>query len=267
MSTRQDNQNADIRETFAPHSAHTLPDIKLISHSNIFYWWPAWLAGFAMALISYVQGRDVSIVPEFVERIHPSNNPGIFFIAVLILLIIFTTTKLRGIYSVVSVVTFAFFVVLFAWFGWWDDILRIIPQLSARANVGFYLLFSTALLLVWLLAFFVFDRLTVWRIRPGQMVEERLIGGQARSYDTNGLVFERKGQDLFHDIILGLGAGDLTLTIGGANEETIQIPNVLFVKQKVKAIERLISVKPEVVRDNPARPPQHLIRIGLLSCF
>jgi len=101
-----------------------------------------------------------------------------------------------------------------------------------------------------LLAFFVFDRLTVWRIRPGQMVEERLIGGQARSYDTNGLVFERRGQDLFHDIILGLGAGDLTLTIGGANEETIQIPNVLFVKSKVKAIERLISVKPEVVRDN-----------------
>jgi hypothetical protein len=250
MSTRQENQNADIRETFAPHSARTLPDIKLISHSNIFYWWPAWVAGFAMALISYVQGRDVSIVPEFIERIHPSNNPGIFFIAVLILLIIFTTTKLRGIYSVVAVVTFAFFVVLFAWFGWWDDILRIIPQLSARANMGFYLLFSTSLLLVWLLAVFVFDRLTVWRIRPGQMVEERLIGGQARSYDTNGLVFERKGQDLFHDIILGLGAGDLTLTIGGANEETIQIPNVLFVKRKVKAIERLISVKPEVVRDN-----------------
>ncbi len=80
------------------------------------------------------------------------------------------------------------------------------------------------------------------------MVEERLIGGQARSYDTNGLVFERRGQDLFHDIILGMGAGDLTITIGGANEQTIQIPNVLFVNRKVKAIERLIAVKPEEVR-------------------
>ena len=84
------------------------------------------------------------------------------------------------------------------------------------------------------------------------MVEERLIGGQARSYDTNGLVFERRGQDLFHDIILGFGTGDLTLTIGGLNEETIQIPNVLFVKRKVKAIESLISVKPEVVRGSEA---------------
>src|SRR3990170_70970 len=252
MGTQQEIQNADIRDTFTLPVAQAQSDIMIISHSNIFYWWPAWVAGFLVAMISYMQGRDVAIVPEIVERVHPSNNPGIFFIAVLVLLVVLTNTRLRGIYSVVTVVTVAFFVVLFAWFGWWDNILRFIPQLSARANMGFYLLFSTTLLAVWLLAFFVFDRLTVWRIRPGQMIEERLIGGQARSYDTNGLVFERRGQDLFHDIVLGLGAGDLTLTIGGANEETIQIPNVLFVDRKVKAIERLIAVKPEVVRPSHA---------------
>ena len=252
MGTQQEIQNADIRDTFTLPVAQAQSDIMIISHSNIFYWWPAWVAGFLVAMISYMQGRDVAIVPEIVERVHPSNNPGIFFITVLVLLVVLTNTRLRGIYSVVTVVTVAFFVVLFAWFGWWDNILRFIPQLSARANMGFYLLFSTTLLAVWLLAFFVFDRLTVWRIRPGQMVEERLVGGQARSYDTNGLVFERRGQDLFHDIILGLGAGDLTLTIGGANEETIQIPNVLFVDRKVKAIERLIAVKPEGVRASQA---------------
>ena len=252
MATEQEVQNADIRHTFTHPVGQAGNDIKIISHSNIFYWWPAWVAGYAVALISYMQGRDVAIVPEIVERVHPSNNPGIFFIAVLVLLIVLTNTRLRGIYSVVTVVTVAFFVVLFAWFGWWDNILRFIPHLSARANMGFYLVFSTTLLAVWLLAFFVFDRLIVWRIRPGQMVEERLVGGQARSYDTNGLVFERRGQGLFHDIILGLGAGDLTLTIGGANEETIQIPNVLFVGRKVKAIERLIAVKPEKIRAGQA---------------
>jgi hypothetical protein len=120
-----------------------------------------------VALLSYIQGRDIAITPEIVERVHPSNNPGIFFIAILVLLIVFTTTKLRGIYSATTVVTAAFFVVLLAWFGWWDDILRFIPHLSARANMGFYRLFSTLLLGVWLLAFFVFDRSTVWRIRPG----------------------------------------------------------------------------------------------------
>ena len=240
-------QNDDIRDTFARPVAHAPSDIKIISHSNIFYWWPAWVAGFAVALISYVQGRDVAVVPDFIDRVHPSNNPGIFFIAVLVLLVIFTTTKLRGIYSVVTVVTVAFFGVLLAWLGWWDNILRFIPHLSARANMGFYLLFSTALLAVWLLAFFVFDRLTVWRVRPGQMIEQRRIGGQARSYDTNGLVFEKRGQDLFHDIVLGMGAGDLTVTTGGANKQTIQIPNVLLVDRRMKAIENLIVVKPDQV--------------------
>jgi len=151
-----------------------------------------------------------------------SSREACGVIAVLVMLVVFTTTKLRGIYSVVTVVTVAFFVVLFAWFGWWDNILRFIPHLSARANMGFYLLFSTTLLTVWLLAFVVFDRLTIWRVRPGQMIEERLVGGQARGYDTNGLVFEKRGQDLFHDIILGMGAGDLTIRTGG-NKETLRI--------------------------------------------
>jgi hypothetical protein len=166
----------------------------------------------------------------------------------MILLIVFTNTTLRCIYSVVTVVSGAFVVVLFAWLGWWDNILKFIPQLSARANVGFYLLFSSALLIVWLLAFFFFDQLTIWRIRPGQVILERFIGGQARSYDTNGIVFEKLGQDLFHHIILGLGAGDLTLTTSGANKERILLPNVLFVDGKLLQIERLIAVKPDHVR-------------------
>ena len=102
--------------------------------------------------------------------------------------------------------------------------------------------------MVWLMAFFVFDRLTIWRVRPGQLIEEHLIGGRARSFDTNGVVFEKRGQDIFHDIVLGMGSGDLSLTTGGTNKETIYISNVLLVDRKVRAIERLITVKPEAVR-------------------
>ena len=248
MAVEPSMQTSSINRWFKRGVAQAAPEISIISHSNVFYWWPAWAAGFAMAMLSYLQGSDVAFVPEIIERVHPSNNPGILFIAVLVALIVFTNSKLRGIYSVVTIITLAFFVVLFAWLGWWDSILRFIPHLSARANMGFYLLFSTTLLVVWLLAFFVFDRLTVWRVRPGQMIVEHLIGGQARSYDTNGLVFEKRGQDLFHDIILGMGAGDLTITTGGINKETIQIPNVLLVDRRVTAIERLIAVKPDQVR-------------------
>jgi hypothetical protein len=80
------------------------------------------------------------------------------------------------------------------------------------------------------------------------MIVERMIGGQSRRYDTSGLVFEKRAQDLFHDVILAIGAGDLTLTTAGVNKETIQIPNVLFVDRRMKAVERLIAVKPQDVR-------------------
>ena len=222
-------------------------EIKLISHSNVFYWWPAWVVGYLMALVSYLGGSAVAVPPDTVAYVHPSNNPGLLFIATIVLLVIFTNAKLRGIYSVVTIVSVAFLAVLFAWLGWWDNILAVLPNLSARANMGFYLLFSTAFLIVWLVAMLVFDRFTYWRIRPGQIVEQRLVGGGEHSFDTHGLVFERKDQDVFRHLLLGLGAGDLLLTSNGPRKETIDIPNVLFVDRKLKAIQQLISVKPDHV--------------------
>jgi hypothetical protein len=245
----QDSSPPVEEKPAATEVAPTPREVKIISHSNIFYWWPAWVAGYAVALITSMQGSPIAFEPGVVELVHPSNNPGIFFIATVVLLVVFTTSKLRGIYSILALVTAAFFAVLFAWLGWWDSILRLIPNLSARANLGFYLVFSTMLLIVWALAFFVFDRLIVWRVRPGQLIEERLVGGRARSYDTSGLRFEKRGQDFFHDIVLGLGAGDLLLN---TSKETIQIPNVLLVDRKVKAIERLIIVKPDQIAPSEA---------------
>ena len=108
MSTEQIIQNADIKGTFAPHVVLAPADITIISHSNVFYWWPAW---------SWVSSPPRSAIcragtlrsPEIVERVHPSNNPGILFISIVVLLVVFTNTRLRGIYSVVTVVAAAFF--------------------------------------------------------------------------------------------------------------------------------------------------------------
>jgi hypothetical protein len=135
--------------------------------------------------------------------------------------------------------------VLLAWFGWWDDILGFIPHLSVHMNMGFYLVFSSALFIIWLLAFFVFDRLTYWSVRPGQMTEEHIIGGGERSYDTRGMLFEKHGEDLFRHLILGLGAGDLKISTTGARKEELYIPNVVFVDRNVRAIHKLIAVKPD----------------------
>ena len=235
------------------------PEVLLISHSNLFYWWPAWVIGYIMALVTFFAGRTVDLravgagpTPQI--YLHSSNNPALLFICTIVLLIVFTNARLRGIYSVMTIVSVAFVAVLFAWLGWWDAILSFLPTLSARANMGFYLVFSTVLLIVWLAAFLVFDRLTYWRIRPGQLLEERLIGGSTHSLDTNGLVFELREQDLFRHTILGLGAGDLRLTTRDPRMGVIDIPNVLMASSKAQAIERLIAVKPEVVTTLQSTP-------------
>lgn len=234
-----------------PDVTTELPELKIYSHSPIFYWWPVWVVGYILAFMSSLQGQNVRIDSGDMEWILPSANPGVVFIATLLLVIIFTNVKLRGIYSVATVLGIGLIAVLLAWFGWWDDILGAIPHLSVHMNMGFYLVFSTALLIIWLLSFFVFDRLTYWRIRPGQMTEEHVIGGGERSYDTRGMLFEKHGEDIFRHVVLGLGAGDLRIATTGARKEQIYIANVLLVDSKVRAIQKLISVKPDDLIETP----------------
>jgi hypothetical protein len=217
--------------------------IRIYGHSNLFYWWPAWAVGFLFALLNAGQEQ---FLPTAADS-QPSSALGLTFVSILLLLIIFTNVRLRGINSVVVLLTAGFISVTLAWFGWWDDIAKLIPYLSVHMNTGFYMVFSAGLLVIWLMMFFVFDRLTYWRIRPGQMTEERLIGGGAESFDTNGLRFQKHRADFFR-LILGLGAGDLRATTAGSSGAAIEIPNVLFVDHKVHAIEKLIAVKPDLVK-------------------
>ena len=233
------NQTDVATVTVLPHPA-TLQEINIYSHSTLLYWWPAWALGFVIALLNAGQEKFLATAPGS----QPSSALGLTYLLVLLLLIVFTNVRLRGINSVVALLTLAFISVVLAWFGWWDDIAKLIPYLSVHMNTGFYLVFSTALLIIWLMMFFVFDRLTYWRIRPGQMTEEHLIGGGAESFDTNGLRFQKHSSDLFR-AALGLGAGDLKATAAGEGGSTIEIPNVMFAERKVHAIEKLIVVRPD----------------------
>jgi hypothetical protein len=224
-----------------------LDEVRLVSHSNVFYPWPAWVIGYLLAIVSYFEGDTVTLASGMVQYIHPGNSLGLMFVATIVLLIIFTNAQLRGIYSVMTLVTLGFVALLLAWLGWWDDIFDALPYLSARANVGFYLLFSTTLLTVWLLSFFVFDRLTYWSVTPGQMTEKHFVGGGEKSFDTHGMVFRRRNQDFFKHIILGLDAGDIVLATSGARSEEVHVPNVLFVDNKLQTVQHLTAVQPEHV--------------------
>jgi hypothetical protein len=39
-------------------------EIRIVSHSNLFYWWPVWAVGFIMAAITFFEGRRLVTVPS-----------------------------------------------------------------------------------------------------------------------------------------------------------------------------------------------------------
>jgi hypothetical protein len=38
--------------------------VKIISHSDLFYWWPVWVVGYLMAALTYWDGHLMAIVPN-----------------------------------------------------------------------------------------------------------------------------------------------------------------------------------------------------------
>ncbi len=239
----QHNQATDVQRVDLPDPS-ILPELRIYSRSTIFYWWPVWVSGYIMAAITAIWGQSLSLSNGSKILIHPNTGLGLSFIVILTLIMMFTNVRLRGIYSVVLLLAIGLVTVVFGWLGWWDRIFAFIPELTVYMNLGFYLTFSTILFAVWALRFLLFDRLVFWRIRPGQLTEEHMIGGGEQSYDTRGMLFEQRSNDFFRHVV-GLGAADLLLITTGAKKEEIDIPNVLFAGRKIKAMQRLIAIKPE----------------------
>src|SRR5437763_14463705 len=101
--------------TPAPRPAAVPPphrnEIRIVSHSNLFYWWPVWAVGFLMALITLMTPTRAVIVPagelhgktpagQKVElknidpekslHVSSSKNLGVLFAVVLLLVIAIT---------------------------------------------------------------------------------------------------------------------------------------------------------------------------------
>ena len=248
-----------------------MPEIRICSHSSIFYWWPVWVAGLVMAALTLLSGSRSAIVPsgsvyyearhaielpegkEHVgiagsvigERAAESKTLGLIFTAILLLVVFVTNTPLRGLWSAIAVLLICLMTVTFAWLGAWPDILTALGQISIQMNLGFYLFFSSFLFLLWTMVVFGFDRMSYWKFRPGQLTLESVFGGGQKSYDTSGMLFEKLRDDPFRHRLLGLGSGDLVIKTAGAQREQIQIPNVLFLDGTLRRLQNMISERPE----------------------
>ena len=79
-------------------------DVKIYSHSPLLYWWPVWVAGYLMALLTYIGGVTVEIGP-YQELFHPSRSMGAIYTFIFFLVILITNVTLRGTNSVIAILS------------------------------------------------------------------------------------------------------------------------------------------------------------------
>ena len=219
--------------------------VIVYGHSGLLYWWPLWVAGFVMALLTWLH-HDQAVIGNKAEWFHPSRNLGVIYTLLLLLLILVTSTTLKGMKAALIIATLAFFALLFAHLNWWDAILVWLGDQSISMSFGFYLFSSSLLFLAWVISVFGIDHLSFWRFRPGQITHEHLGGVVDKSYDTDNMILLKRQDDIFRHWVIGFGSGDLHMqTMGGQGVE-MNVANVLFVIGKISKIQRLVATKPDV---------------------
>lgn len=50
--------------TTPPKPSSEEVEIKIVSHSNLFYWWPVWVVGYLMAILTWFDGSVMAVVPK-----------------------------------------------------------------------------------------------------------------------------------------------------------------------------------------------------------
>jgi len=177
-----------------------------------------------------------------------SKNYGVIFCLTLLLTIFITSVSLRGMWSILVIVVIVMGVTILMLAGYWEKITSAFSLLDIRINLGGYLFTATGLLIIWLIAFMFFDRQIYVTFSPGQLRVRTEIGDGEKVYDATGLTFEKQRSDIFRHGILGLwflniGTGDLIIKTSGAQNHTFDLPNVIGVEYKIKAIEQLMQSK------------------------
>ena len=176
-------------------------------------------------------------------RVSPRSWMGPMFFLILFLVVMITNVPLRGLWSLVAIISIVVIALILSLMEKWDELLRAMGDLHIFMNMAGYLAFSIALLIAWLVAVWVFDRRMYIIFTPGQVKVCEEIGGREKVYDTTNMTMEKRRDDWFRHIILGFGTGDMTVRTAGADRHEILLPNVAFIGFKIDAIESMLRAR------------------------
>ena len=255
-------------------------EVRIVAHTMLFYWWPVWAVGLLLAGLTWLSGHCLAIVPvgtQVVEgfdggrealvlpagahlpqdpatgkpreptlRVASRSGYGVVFIVVVLLVIFITNVPIRGLWSLIVIITVLLGTIILALEGWWDDIIEAAAHSRVYINAFGYLAISLPLLALWLVVVLFFDRRMYMVFAPGQLLVCQEIGSGEVAYDTVGMVVAKRRSDPFRHWLLGFGSGDLLVKTAGANAQQFEMHNVLFVGEKLQLIQQMLQTR-EVV--------------------
>lgn len=222
-----------------PGSGAKVDHVVVYGHSNLFYWWPVWLVSFLLAGVTHLGGAEPGLPAEAVR----GNGPGAVFVATLLAVAVSSTVLLRGMLSVLAAVAAVAAAVTFAWFGWWDEVFGYLGGLDIRVNTAGYLCVGVPLFLAWAAVLAVYDRQHYVVFGRSQVRYVQEVGDSEVVIPAEGTSVEKRRSDAFRHWVLGLGAGDLVVRVGGPGGPTIEMDNVLRIGRKLAVIDRLLREK------------------------
>jgi hypothetical protein len=174
-------------------------------------------------------------------RMLPGNDAGILWAMTLCLVILLTQISLRGIWSLLILVTLVFTTILLSILELWEPIVQTVRVVDIHITGFSYLAISAFLFALWLLTVFFFDRKVYLVFARGQLRVRLAISQGETVYDARGIVVERHRDDLFRHWLLGFGSGDLTVRIGGPSPQQLEWANVLWIGRKLRLIHTMLQ--------------------------
>jgi hypothetical protein len=259
---------ASASTTTGPVAAHAAmqADITIYSHSPILYWWPVWVAGFILALLTWLDGGHMVYLPPGTtvdatgatvppgtvlaqphERMAHTPYLGTIFFLTLVVCFVSSNVQLRGLWEVITILVIALAVAIMSLYGLWQSLFDWFNLLHIHINMAGYVFIAAWFFAIWASSVFIFDHRTFMIFSSGQLRVRDHIGQAEKVFDVTNMTFQLQPNVFFRHRILGFyGAGDLIVSTGGPHSEVLEWPNVLFVRSRIKQIQELLKSR-EVV--------------------
>jgi hypothetical protein len=222
--------------------------IVVYEHSDVLYWWIVWAYGFVCALLTRAFGRDVVLAGTRPVRVYPEAWLGASFVMLVLFVLVFTHARARGVKSLVLFLVLLVIGLVVQMAYGWNEVLGVLPLLLVYMNLAFYVLFSSALLLVWLFTTFVSDRLSRYEFAPGTISKRMTWTEGSENFASRLVHTARFSDDVFVHRLLGLwflgfGTGDIEIRFStpGSGQRVYLLKNVWRAAAVEREINRLVA--------------------------